>query len=302
MSPSPQDKSAKDKQAEAMQRVIDAPNQFIAVGGGRKLAYRSIGEGKPIVLCVRFRGNMDVWDPAFLGALVVEGFQVVTFDYTGLGLSEGGTPSYSPASLADDANDLIQALQLKDAVISGWSLGGMAAQVFIAKYGTTVSHGVLLGTTPPGPNVKGAEQIFYDTALKPENDLEDEIILFYEPTSAASRTAAKRSHERLKLRTAGLSRQIPLDFAAPALGNKPRSPLFPADPVLEALKRTKLPILHIGADHDIIFPVENWYALNQSLPTLHLHTFPQAGHGPHHQYPVEAARTIAAFVFGTDAA
>uniref|UniRef100_UPI000D41B532 alpha/beta fold hydrolase n=1 Tax=unclassified Variovorax TaxID=663243 RepID=UPI000D41B532 len=302
MTTSPQHATARTPLEEAMQRVIDAPNQFVEAGGSRKLAYRSVGEGKPIVLCVRFRGNMDAWDPAFLGALVVSGFRVITFDYTALGLSEGGTPSYSPASLADDAHDLIRALQLKDAVIAGWSLGGMAAQVFIARHGATVSHAVLIATTPPGPNVKGAQQRFHDTALKPVNDLDDETVMFFEPKSQASREAARRSHGRLKLRTSGLSRPVPLEFAAPALGDKPRSPLFPADAVLEALKRTSLPILHLGADHDIIFPVENWYALNGQLPTLRLHTFAQAGHGPHHQYPEEAARTVAAFVFGADAA
>jgi hypothetical protein len=29
------------------------------------------------VLCTRFRGNMDVWDPAFLDALARNGFRVI---------------------------------------------------------------------------------------------------------------------------------------------------------------------------------------------------------------------------------
>lgn len=66
--------------------------------------------------------------------------------------------------------------------------------------------------------------------------------------------------------------------------------------MLEALKTTTIPILHVGADHDIIFPVENWYALNQQLPTVQLLTFPHAGHGPHHQHPEAAAEHIATFV------
>lgn len=204
---------------EAMRNVVEVPNQLIEVAGARRLAYRTFGKGKPIVLCVRFRGNMDAWDPAFLSALVLEGFQVITFDYTALGLSEGGEPNYSPASLADDAHDLIQALGLRDAVIAGWSLGGMAAQVFIARYAAAVSHAVLIGTTPPGPNVKEAEQLFYDVALKPHNDLADEEILFFAPQFSASREAAKRSHERLALRRSGFSKPIPLEFAAPALGD-----------------------------------------------------------------------------------
>jgi pimeloyl-ACP methyl ester carboxylesterase len=66
--------------------------------------------------------------------------------------------------------------------------------------------------------------------------------------------------------------------------------------VLEVLKTTSLPILHVGGDHDIIFPVENWYALGQALPTVQLLTYPFAGHGPHHQHPEATAEHIATFV------
>lgn len=76
-----------------------------------------------------------------------------------MGLSEGGTPSYSPASLADDAHDLIQALQLKDAVIVGWSLGGMAARVRRALQ----RRGEPCGTDrhhAPGPECQGRRTAF----------------------------------------------------------------------------------------------------------------------------------------------
>jgi pimeloyl-ACP methyl ester carboxylesterase len=88
------------KTNEAPFTAVIVPNQFVEANG-RRLAYRSIGTGKPIVLCARFRGNMDVWDPAFLDALAMTG----------------------------DVKDLLQALELDGAVISGWSLGGMVAQV-----------------------------------------------------------------------------------------------------------------------------------------------------------------------------
>jgi hypothetical protein len=39
--------------------AFTAPNQFFETNG-RRLAYRSIGTGRPIVLCTRFRSNMDV--------------------------------------------------------------------------------------------------------------------------------------------------------------------------------------------------------------------------------------------------
>ena len=82
--------------------AVAAPNQWVE-SNGRRLAYRTVGAGTPLVLCTRFRGNLDTWDPAFLDALAVRGFLVVTFDYSGLGLSTGAR-SYAVPALAQDAS------------------------------------------------------------------------------------------------------------------------------------------------------------------------------------------------------
>lgn len=274
--------------------AVNAPNQFVEANG-RRLAYRAIGAGKPLLLCTRFRGNMDLWDPLFLDSLAAHGFQVITFDYSGLGLSTG-TPTYNPIEMARDPRDLIKALDLSDVALGGWSLGGLVAQATLALHPGNITHLVLLGTNPPGPLVKPAEQLFFDTAGKAENDFEDIVTLFFEPTSEMSRRAAQRSVDRIALRREGLSVAVPIDFARNNLGKGPKNPAFPADAVLNALKISAVPILHIGGDHDIIFPVENWYALNRQLKSLHLITFPQAGHGPHHQHPELSADVIASFV------
>lgn len=270
------------------------PNHYVETGG-RTISYRSIGGGTAIILCNRFRGTMDSWDPAFIDALVSHGIRVITFDYSGLG-SSTGTPDYNPEHLARDAIDLADALELDAPVIAGWSLGGIAAQIALAMAPKRFSRAVLIGTTPPGDLVKGAEQLFYDTASRAEHGLEDEIVLFFEPRSAESVAAAGRSHARLAARTLDRSPPVPIDFAVAYLGSEPKNPAFPAPAVLEFLRTTSVPILHIGADHDIIFPVENWYALNQKLPTLQLITYPSSGHGPQSQHPESCAANIAAFI------
>jgi pimeloyl-ACP methyl ester carboxylesterase len=272
---------------------LHAETQFAEVPG-RRLAYRTIGSGKPLLLCVRFRGTMDSWDPLFLDSLVQQGLQVTIFDYSGLGQSTGER-SYSPASLARDAIDLIVALRLGKAIIGGWSIGGMAAQIVLAQAPQLVSHAVLIATTPPGPLARSGEQLFY-TMAKRENDFDDFVHLFFEPGSQASRDAATQSAKRLAERTQDVSPAVPYQWAGQQLGDEPKNPVFPVDAVLQALKSTTIPVLHLGADHDIVFPVENWYALNGQLPTLQLVTFPSAGHGPQHQHPRAAAMHIAAFV------
>lgn len=272
---------------------LSAKTQFITLGD-RKLAYRSMGEGKPLVLCVRFRGTMESWDPLFLDSLVAQGFQVTIFDYSGLGQSSG-EKTYNPGALAKDVIELISALGLGKVILGGWSLGGIAAQIVLAQAPQLVSHVALIATTPPGQLVKPGEALFYELAKRP-NDYDDFVKLFFEPASAVSRAAAERSWNRLSVHRDDASPDVPAAWAAEQLGEGPKNPVFAVDAVLQAMKVTSVPILHLGADHDIAFPVENWHALSGQLPTLHLVTFPGTGHGPHLQFPRSAARHIAAFV------
>jgi pimeloyl-ACP methyl ester carboxylesterase len=108
----------------------------------------------------------------------------------------------------------------------------------------------------------------------------------------------KRSFDRTFARKSDRSPDVP-DWAIAQIGTIPQNPVFPSEEVLHVLKTTTVPILYIGADHDIVLPIENWSALNNQLPTLHLITYPRAGHGPHHQIPEAAATQIAAFIMGT---
>lgn len=272
--------------------AVTTPTRRIDLDG-RSLAYRDLGTGTPIMLLVRYRGTMDSWDPAFLDRLVSLQFRVITFDYSGLGASTG-TPTYNPASMAQDALDLLDGLGIGSAVLAGWSLGGVAAQIALAKAPSRVRQLLLIGTTPPGPLVKTADPRFYELA-KRENDLEDVIELFFDPSSEASRAAARASEQRLAARTTDLSRPVPVEWAGTQISG-PRNPAFPADAILDMLKTTETPLLHVGGTRDIVFPVENWHALAGTLPTLRLLTMPASGHAPHHQYPDEVAGAVAAFI------
>ena len=272
--------------------AITTPTLFVHTRG-RRLAYRSIGSGTPLILCVRFRGVLDVWDPAFLDALA-SSFRVITFDYSGLGQSSGEA-DYTPSALARDAIDLADALGLERFVASGWSLGGQAAQALTKRHPHRVSHLILIGTAPPGKLNHGPEAIFFERALKFDNDLDDEIVLFFEPKSARSRGAAVASHERIARRTASLSPVVPEATYLRLLG-RGGGDLFPdVDGYDEFLRNTEIPILVISGDHEIIFPVQNWFDRVRVWSSLHLLVIPQAGHGAHHQEPEFCADVIRGF-------
>ncbi len=209
----------------------------------------------PIILSNRFRGVMDVWDPAFLDNLA-RNFRVVTFDPSGFGLSTG-EPNTDILKYANDVRDLAEALKLEKIIVGGWPFGGFVAQIVATEYPELVSHAVLIGTKPPGKNEHAIEPIFFDTAWITDYTLEHEMVLFFEPASEASRKAAKLSHDRIAQRTEDLSIPIP-----PQLWDffKQGGADYEADKynAREKLAATKIPILVISGDHEICFPPQNW--------------------------------------------
>ncbi len=276
--------------------ALTAPNQLIDVGG-RTLAYRTFGTGPNLVLCIRLRGTMDMWDPLFLDRLG-ENFTVTVFDYSGLGLSTG-TASYAKADMARDVNDLVDTLELGRVVIGGWSLGGFAALVFAAMHPEKVSHVLAIATMPPGLMVKQPEPLFFETATKLTYTAEDEYILFFEPNSARSRRLGDASMARIAARREVLDHATAPEVMNAAMwaSSDPTTPFPDPDGAYAAFYRaTEIPVLALCGDHDLIFPVENWYALNDQWPTLFVATYPDCGHGPQHQYPEIAAEMIASFV------
>ncbi|WP_156255031.1 alpha/beta fold hydrolase [Sandarakinorhabdus oryzae] len=281
--------------------ALTAPNRSVAVDG-RSLAYRRFGEGPDLVLCLRFRGTMDQWDPLFLD-LLARHFTVTVFDYSGLGLSTG-RPDYAPTAMARDVHDLLDGLGLDKVVIGGWSIGGIAAMTFTALYPEKVSHLLAIGTMPPGLMTRPTEAIFLATAMKPVNSVEDEYILFFEPNSPRSRALADASLARIAARRDVRDLPTPAEvfITSVAAASDPSTPFPDPDGVYaDFFRTTDIPVLALSGDHDPMFPVENWYALNDQWPTLFVATWPDAGHGPHHQYPALSADLIASFVRSTSA-
>ncbi|MBU8537330.1 alpha/beta fold hydrolase [Falsiroseomonas tokyonensis] len=281
--------------------ALSAPNRIVETAG-RSLAYRRFGTGPDLVLCVRLRGTMDSWDPLFLDVLARH-FTVTVFDYSGLGLSTG-TASYGKREMARDVDDLVSALGLTRVIIGGWSLGGFAAQTFAALHPHKVSHVLAIGTMPPGPMLKPPEPLFLETATKLSNTVADEYILFFEPDSAASRALGDASMARIAARTEPRDHPTPPEVFLRSLqaSIEPSGPFpDPDDAYARFYRNTDIPVLALSGDHDIMFPVENWYALNDLWPTLFVVTLPDSGHGPQHQYPEMSAEIIASFVRHTAA-
>ena len=274
-------------------RAAAAPTRHVQVGEAR-IAYRTLGEGSPLLLANRMRGTLDTWDPLFLDELARE-HTVIPFDYPGTGYSEGPF-SQDIGAVAAVVADFAHALGLERFALLGWSWGGMVTQALVVDRPGLVTHAILVGTTPPGEPQAEIQAVWRERALRPVNDLADEEILFFEPRSAASRAAAQRSRERIHARP-GVVERIPAtmaEFQAFFAGAEG----FRADRAgrREGLKRSGTPLLILCGDNDTSVPVTNWYPLIGALPKGQLIVLPESGHGPQHQYPVLSATYVTAFL------
>jgi pimeloyl-ACP methyl ester carboxylesterase len=286
--------NSSESKASTLSEALNSKTKFIEVND-RRFAYRSIGTGLPIILLNRFRGTLDTWDPAFIGGLAAT-FNVITIDYSGIGLSTGKCAS-DVLSMAQDVKAVAEALKLSKFIIAGWSLGGMVTQTVMTKYPTLVSHAVVIGAIPPGKNTGVPEKDFWDRALKPVNDLDDGIVLFFEPKSESSKNAARMSFGRILQRTDDLDTPVSKECWD---NQKKAIEDFREDKynTLEELRKSTIPTLLIMGDHDIGFHLEDWYPLIGELESTQVIVLPRAGHASQHQYPDLAAKYITAFIQG----
>ncbi|WP_343634901.1 alpha/beta hydrolase [Fluviicola sp.] len=247
-----------------------------------KIAYRQFGQGTPILFFNRFRGILDTWDPLFLDSLAVN-YSIVLFDYPGIGDSEGEL-SANLEEVASIGIQLMDELSYESFHVAGWSYGGLVAQAALFLNKDRVKKGVFIGTNPPGNNEVPFEPSFFEHALKPTNDLEDETVIFFEPKSAASRAAAKASHERISKRLdrakiPATQEQFQKYFGGSAYMKAD------AQQFREQYKTIENPVLVISSDHDNSFAVENWFPLLRNAPTMQHIIINDTGHGLQHQHP-----------------
>ena len=94
---------------------------------GAKLAYRRIGNGRPLVVLNGFAATSADWDPSFINALACSN-ELILVDNRGIGCSTDNGRAFDIDQLADDAARVIEMLGVERPSILGWSMGGFIAQ------------------------------------------------------------------------------------------------------------------------------------------------------------------------------
>ncbi|MDH3302506.1 MAG: alpha/beta hydrolase [Acidimicrobiia bacterium] len=100
---------------------------------GARLAIRRSGTGPPVVLVHGLTGNRDDWGPV-ARRLIIDGFEVIAMELRGHGDSSRGRDGYGPRRLAADLAQALSALDLRDVILVGHSMGGIAAMTLILEH------------------------------------------------------------------------------------------------------------------------------------------------------------------------
>jgi non-heme chloroperoxidase len=141
-----------------------------------KLAYSDYGSGRPVVLIHGWPLSREMWEYQ-LQDLVDAGFRVIKYDRRGFGQSSKPWDGYDYDSLAGDLNTLMEQLDLHDATIVGFSMGGGEAVRYLSLYGAKrVNRIALISAVTPylaktDSNPDGVDQsVFKEIMEQMKND------------------------------------------------------------------------------------------------------------------------------------
>ncbi|MFD7814896.1 alpha/beta fold hydrolase [Streptomyces sp. NPDC059785] len=221
---------------------------------GTEIFYKDWGTGRPVVFSHGWPLSADAWDGQL--RLVAEaGFRAVAHDRRGHGRSGQSWQGNHMDQYADDLAELLEKLDLRDAVLVGHSTGGGEVARYIGRHGTgRVAKAVLLGAVPPlmlktDANPEGTPvEAFDDIRAGVESDRSQFYRTLSEPFYGANRPGNKVSQgKRDEFWLQGM--QAGLKAAYDCVEQ------FSETDFTEDLKRIDVPTLIAHGDDDQIVPI-----------------------------------------------
>lgn len=132
-----------------------------------ELYFEDHGSGQPVVLIHGFPLSGHSWERQE-AALLDAGYRVITYDRRGFGASSKPSVGYDYDTFTADLDALLTHLDLREAVLVGFSMGTGEVTRYLGKYGSErVGKAVLIGPIPPyllqtGDNPEGVPQSVFE--------------------------------------------------------------------------------------------------------------------------------------------
>ena len=297
---------------------LTAPTQYITASNGIRYAYRHLGppltqtSPPPLVLHIHYRANMDLWDPLFLATLSALR-PVLIFDQPGIGRTLGTIPT-TYQGWADDLLQLVDALELKEIDLLGFSMGGLAVQYVALTRPGLVRRLVLAGTTASAPmgryeDIKGVVKPREMAPGAPIEALSGAVSLeegkralafsFFSDDEDGREAfegywgrVAGREVEGEELKLQLLDAELAKRQIAAVVHSQTPGP----DGSFDRLHELSMPVLVANGDADLLIPSSRSWELFKHVQNAQLIMYPKSGHGFIWQYAEMFARDVNKFL------
>ena len=121
----------------------------IRTNDGTELYYKDWGSGPTVVFSHGWPLNSDSWEAQML-FLATQGYRCIAHDRRGHGRSSQPWDGNDMDTYADDLSSIIEALNLKETTLVGFSAGGGEVARYIGRHGTErVAKAALISAVPP---------------------------------------------------------------------------------------------------------------------------------------------------------
>jgi pimeloyl-ACP methyl ester carboxylesterase len=283
---------------QAVHTYVDTENRVLSASNGVDYAYRTTGasQATALVTLQHFRGNLDNWDPALIDALASRR-RVVTFDNRGVAASSGRTPN-TIAQMALDAIDFIDALEVGEVDLLGFSIGSFVAQEIALVRPSIVRKIVLASSAPQGASgMHGWAPEVIGAVGQPETSPAGYLSVFFTDSeagrAAGQQVAGRVFGARTVDRDAATTWQTRLaQYDAVCAWGQPNHGL------LERVSAIDKPVFVANGDSDPMILPRYSYLLAGLLPQARLKIYPDAAHGFLFQHHAEFAADVDAFLAG----
>lgn len=220
-----------------------------------EIHYHDYGKGNPVVLIHGWPLSSRMWEPQ-IPALLARGHRVIAYDRRGFGNSTQTWGGYDYDTFAADLDALMRHLDLQNATLVGFSMGGGEVARYIAKYGEKrVAKAVFAGAVPP---------YLYKSKDNPHGPLDDAGIAGFESGVKTDRMTFLENFTRMffsvgnELKVSEPQRQYARSIASFA---SPKGTLdcigaFSRTDFRKDLEKITVPTLVIHGDSDSIVPFE----------------------------------------------
>jgi pimeloyl-ACP methyl ester carboxylesterase len=117
---------------------------FERLDGGRRLRVARLGIGRPLVLLHGYPDNLQIW--CELAPRLADRFEVIAFDWPGMGYSDEWSGGASPFQMANRLLTLLDRWGIERATIAGLDMGGQPALVFAAQHPDRIDNLIVMNS------------------------------------------------------------------------------------------------------------------------------------------------------------